>query len=317
MLKLTQLILPLFLVAACAQEEGPQTFIIGTGAIGGNYEAAGLTIARSTNQQQEQHGFVLRSETSAGSIANIEAIISGNVHFGIAQADHQYHAVNGQDEWQERGPQKSLRAVLSLYTEVVTLVAGADSEIRSIADLKGKRVDIGVPGSGTRRNAIDALSVAGIDWEADLDSHAEPTDLRLAQFMHNELDAFFYTISHPNTMMKFATFSVRGARFVPLSNIERLTTASPYYSRSHIPIHLYSRADNTEAVETIGINAVLLTSASVSDEVVYAVTKAIFEDLDDSNDEMLRMLDPDDMLDGLAAPIHAGAMRYYAEIGAR
>ena len=142
----------------------------------------------------------------------------------------------------------------------------------------------------------------GSTGKRDLDSHAEPTDLRLAQFMHNELDAFFYTISHPNTMMKFATFSVRGARFVPLSNIERLTTASPYYSRSHIPIHLYSRADNTEAVETIGINAVLLTSASVSDEVVYAVTKAIFEDLDDSNDEMLRMLDPDDMLDGLAAP---------------
>ena len=254
---------------------------------------------------------------SLGSASNIDAIVAGNSDFGIAQADDQHRALNGLGEWKDKGPQMDLRSVFSLYTESVTFIAGGDSGIRSIDDLKGKRVDIGLSGSGTRQNAIDALDAAGIDWETDIDAHEEMLDVRLTMLMHSELDAFFYTVGHPNTDMKFATYSVRGARFIPLVNIEKILSTNPYYSKSFIPIDQYPLADNEKDVETIGVKAILLTSAGVSEEIVYAVTKAVFDDLESLAEYnlVLQTFGKENMLEGLTAPIHPGALRYYQEVG--
>ena len=178
-------------------------------------------------------------------------------------------------------------------------------------------MDIGLLGSGTRQNAIDALEAAGIDWEEDIEAREEMLDDRLAMLMHGELDAFFYTIGHPSTDIRFATYSVRGARFIPLANIEELVSTNPYYSRAMIPIALYPRADNKQDVATIGVKATFLTSATVPEDIVYAVTKAVFGDLEALGefDSVLKTLDTDSMLEGLTAPIHPGALRYYDEIG--
>ncbi len=143
-----QVLFVLFLTSSCSQEE-ERSLTIGTGGPGGNYQMTGLAIARLANKNQEANGFRLQDIASSGSVANIDAIMAGDVEFGLAQADHQYQASNGLGEWEDNGPQKELRALFSLYSEAVTLVAGRDSGIISMQDLSGKRVDIGPPGSGS------------------------------------------------------------------------------------------------------------------------------------------------------------------------
>jgi len=306
----------LFVIPSCSQEKS-LSLTIGTGGPGGKYSVTGQTIARIANKNREAHGFRLQDEYSSGSVSNINAIVAGDIEFGIAQADRQYQAFNGLAEWKEKGPQKDLRAVFSLYTEAVTLVAGRDSGISVIDDLRGKRVDIGLPGSGTRQNAIDAFDAAGIEWEKDIEAHEENLDVRLNMLMHDKLDAFFHTVGHPSKDIKFATYSVRGARFIPLVNIESILSANPYYSKSFISVDLYPLADNKKDVETIGVKAIFLTSAKVPDDIVYAVTKAVFDDLESLGmyDPVLKTIRKENMLDGLTAPIHPGALRYYQEIG--
>jgi len=311
-----QVLLLLFVIPSCSQETN-QSVAIGTGVPGGSYYTTGLAISRVVNKNQEAHGFRLQDKYSSGSVSNINAIMAGDIQFGIAQADRQYQAFNGLAEWQETGSQKDLRAVFSLYTESVTLVAGRDSGINGIHDLRGKRVDIGLPGSGTRQNAIDIFDAAGIEWNKDIEIHEEKLDDRLNMLIHSNLDAFFHTVGHPSQDIKFATYSVRGARFIPPVNIEEILSANPYYSRSLIPMALYPAADNKEDVETIGVKATLLTSAKVPDDVVYAVTKAVFDNIESLGEynPVFKTVRKENMLDGLTAPIHPGALRYYQEIG--
>jgi TRAP transporter TAXI family solute receptor len=314
--RISQALLLVLAISACSPEE-PPILTIGTGGSMGNYDKTGLAIARVVNNEQETLGFALQPKESAGSVSNIDAIVAGEIEFGIAQADRQYQAVKGLAEWKNKGPQKELRAVLSLYTESVTLIAGLDSDIRTIHDVKGKRVDIGLPGSGIRQNAIDALNAAEIDWEKDIKRHEEKLDDRLAMLMHSELDALFQTIGHPSQEIRFATYSVRGARFIPLANIDILLATHPYYSKSVISVDAYPRAGNAEDVATVGVKATLLTSSNVPDDVVYAVTKAVFNELGalQRSVPVLETVVKESMLEGLTAPIHPGAARYYKEIG--
>jgi len=309
-------LLPAFLVTSCSQEE-TRIISIGTGGFGGSYRIAGHAIAGIVNRSAEAHRFQLQDRTSSGSVSNIDAVVAGDIAFGIAQADHQHQAFNGVGEWKGKGPQEDLRSVFSLYNESVTLVAGGDSGINTIDDLNSKPVDIGLPGSGTRQNAIDALDAAGLDWERDIKAHEGMPDDRLALLMNGELDAFFYTVGHPNTHIKFATYSARGARIIPLANIDKILSKNPYYSKSSISMDLYPRADNENDVETIGVRATFVTSANVAEEVVYAVTKAVFENLASLGeyDPVLNTFGKENMLEGLTAPIHPGALRYYQEIG--
>ena len=306
------------LFASCSKEE-TKSISIGTGGAGGSYLVVGRALARVVNEDRLNNGFQLENRISSGSVSNINAIAAGDTQFGIAQADHQYQAVKGSGEWKDKGPQQDLRAVFSLYTESVALLAGGDSEIRSIDDLKGKIVDVGSSGSGTQRNAIDALRAAGIDWKNDIHAREGSTDDRLAKFIRGDLDAFFFTVGHPNTEIKFATFSVRGVRIIPLANIDNLISEKAYFFKTMISSNDYPMAHNKVDIETIGVNATLLTSANVSDDVVYAVTKTVFENLEsltDSNAEFNALLD-DKFLESMTAPIHPGALKYYREIGLR
>jgi TRAP transporter TAXI family solute receptor len=243
--------------------------------------------------------------------------VSGKAQFGIAQADHQLQAVKGLGEWSEQGPQVELRAIFSMFPESVTLVAGADTGISSINDLAGKIVDIGALGSGTRQNAIEVLAAVGIDWQRYIQPRGTSLDDRLARYMNGEIDAFFYTVGHPNKDIKFATFSVRRARLIPLENIDGLIAEHPYFSRTLIVQNTYPMAFNNVDIETVGVNAALLTSASVPDDVVYAVTSNVFEYIETLSDydADFSALMLDRFLEGLTAPIHPGALRFYREKG--
>jgi len=315
-LLLCLVVAPAFLIASCSKEEAT-SLSIGTGGAQGTYQVAGRALARVVNANWAMTEYQLKSEISSGSVSNINAIAAGDIQFGIAQADHQYQAVKGTGDWSDAGPQQDLRAVFSIYTESVTLLAGGDTDIRSIDDLKGKRVDIGTSGSGTRQNAIDVLHASGIDWKNDIQTREENLDDSLAKFMGGESDALFYTVGHPNMQTKFATFSVRGVRIIPLTNIAGLIAENPYFLKMSIPKELYPMARNAVDIETIGVNATLLTSAKVPEEVVYAFTKAVFENLEaltdfDANFDALLN---DKFLEGLTAPIHPGALKYFQEIG--
>jgi len=292
---------------------------IGTGGITGVYYPAGGAMSKYVNARSEQYGIQMSVESTGGSVFNINAILSGNMEFGIAQCDKQYQALSGQAEWQERGPQEDLRFVCSLHHELVTLVAAEDAGIRSVEDLRGKTVNIGNFGSGQRGNAIDILTAIGIDWQTDITAQGLKAPEQSSMLQDRLIDAFFYTVGHPSGAIKEATAGLqRRVRFVPIVGMDALREKHPYYIRGMIRKTLYPQATNDEDVPTIGMLTTVLTSASVPDEVIYAVTRALFENLADFRvrHEAFSKLDAARMaVDGQFAPHHPGALKYYREAG--
>ncbi|MBT8339280.1 MAG: TAXI family TRAP transporter solute-binding subunit, partial [Desulfatitalea sp.] len=152
-----------------AKTSGQTTFVtIGTGGITGVYYPTGGAIANMVNKKRDTYNIRCTVESTGGSVFNVNAVMAGDLEFGVVQSDRQYQAVKGMAEWQQKGPQEDLRAVFSIHPESVTLLAAVDAGINDIRDLKGKRVNIGNPGSGQRQNAIDALEAVGINYETDL-----------------------------------------------------------------------------------------------------------------------------------------------------
>ena len=294
-------------------------FKIATGDYMGRYYPTAGAVAEIINNKQEEYGFRCTAKPTSGSVFNINAIMAGDMEFGIVQSDSQYQALNGLDEWKDKGPQKDLRSMFSLYTESITLLASVDSGARTIKNLKGKRVYIGEIGSGSRQNAIDALKAAGIDWKTDIKviKIGKNTDAQ-SMLMRGELDAFFYTVGHPTTAIKFATVGAKKTLFIPIVNIEALLSKNPYYVKSSIPVSLYPQIANDEDVKTFGVKATFVTSAKIPDNVVYAITKEVFENLGSLkySHPTLNMLTKESMVtDGLTAPMHPGALQYYKEAG--
>jgi len=290
---------------------------IGTGGVTGVYYPAGGAIAKMVNKTRDQHGIRVAVESTAGSVFNINAVLSGDLDFGIAQSDRQYQAINGLADWEEKGPQTGLRAVCSLHPEAVTLVAAVDAGIEVLADLRGKRVNIGNPGSGQRGNSIDVLTTAGIDWREDIRAEGLKASECAKMLQDERIDAFFYTVGHPAGAITEATAGRRKIRIVPITAMEPLLERVPYYAETVVPAALYPTAANTEDVPTIGVMTTLVTSADVPTDVVYVLTKALFENLDEFKEQHPAFggLTPEGMLRGLTAPLHEGARRYYLEAG--
>jgi len=294
------------------------TFVtIGTGGITGVYYPTGGAIAKMVNRTKKEHNIRAVVESTGGSVFNIDAIVAGNLEFGLVQSDRQFQAVHGLAEWKERGPQTTLRAVFSIHPEAVTLIAASDAGIKNIQDLKGKHINIGNPGSGQRQNAIDALTAAGIDYEKDLQAESIKAIDAPGMLQDNQIDAFFYTVGHPSGAIKEATSSARKVVIADITHVETLLDKFPYYTQATIPIKLYPGADNEKDIQTIGVKATLVTSSKVPDEVVYALTRAVFGNFDDFKTlhPAYSSLTRENMLEGLSAPIHPGAMRYFKEAG--
>ena len=256
-------------------------------------------------------------ESTGGSVFNVNAVMAGDLEFGVVQSDRQYQAEKGMAEWEQKGPQKDLRAVFSIHPESVTLVAAVDAGIKDIRDLKGKHVNIGNPGSGQRQNSIDALDAVGINYETDLTAEGVKAAEAPGLLQDGRIDAFFYTVGHPSGAIKEATAGARKVRFVTITGIDALLGKYPYYAKSFVPVQLYPGAVNDNDVETFGVKATFVTSAKVSDDVVYAVTKEVFENFEDFKKlhPAYQVLTKKGMLEGLSAPIHPGAMKYYKEAG--
>lgn len=298
--------------------QAQQTFIsIGTGGVTGVYYPAGGAICRLVNRDRATHGIRCGVESTGGSIFNLNAIRSGELEFGVAQSDWQFHAFNGSSSFAEGGAFEGLRAVFSLHPEPFTVVARADSGIADFEDLRGKRVNIGNAGSG-QRGTMDVVMEA-LGWTtADFAVASElPPAEQAAALCDNNIDAMIYTVGHPSGAIQEATTACDTVLVnVTGDAIDGLIAENAYYRTATIPGGMYR--GNAGDVTTFGVGATFVTSADVPDDVVYAVVKAIFEDLDQFRalHPALANLDPAQMVaDGNSAPLHDGAVRYYREAG--
>ncbi len=295
-----------------------QQFVsIGTGGVTGVYYPTGGAICRLVNKGRKEHGVRCSVESTGGSVYNLNTIRQGELDFGVAQSDWQYHAYNGTSKFEEQGAFENLRAVFSVHPEPFTVVARADSGISSFADLAGKRVNIGNPGSGQRGTMEVVMGTLG--W--DKGTFALASELKSAEqsqaLCDNKIDAMIFTVGHPSGSIKEATTSCDSV-LVPVTGaeIDKLVGDNDYYRHATIPGGMYRGTDDD--TETFGVGATFVSSADVPAEVVYVVVKAVFENFDQFKKlhPAFANLKPEEMIkDGLSAPLHDGAAQYYKEKG--
>jgi len=299
--------------AATAQEK----FItIGTGGQTGVYFVVGQSICRLVNRGSADHGLKCTAPSTGGSIANINAIKAGDMDMGVAQSDWQFHAYNGTSKF-EGDKFDNLRAVFSVHGEPFNVIARKDSGIKSFDDLKGKRVNIGNPGSGQRATMEVVMDAKG--WTLDdfaLASELKPAE-QAAALGDNKVDAIIYTVGHPNGSIQEAVSTI-DAELVPVTGaeIDKLIADNPYYAAASIPGGMYKGTDET--VNTFGVKATFVTSADVDEDTIYQVVKAVFDNFDRFKrlHPAFENLTEEEMISGgLSAPLHPGAEKYYKERG--
>jgi len=300
--------------AANAQQ---QFISIGTGGVTGVYYPTGGAICRLVNKDRKEHGIRCSAESTGGSIYNINTIRAGELEFGVAQSDWQYHAYNGTSKFEDAGKFDKLRAVFSVHPEPVTIIARKDAGISNVTDLKGKRVNIGNAGSGTR-GTWEVMEEA-MGWSRDdLKLAAELKSAETGQALcDNKIDAYFWLVGHPSALTQ-ETLSTCDAVLVPTDDpgIAKLVDDNPYYRWATIPAGMYPGQD--EDVKTFGVGATFVSSADVPDEVVYVVAKAVMENLEDFKKlhPAFANLKAEEMVkDSLSAPLHPGAEKAYKELG--
>ena len=300
--------------SASAQEQ--QFISIGTGGVTGVYYPTGGAICRLVNRDRKEHGIRCAVESTGGSVYNINTIKAGELEFGVAQSDWQYHAYNGTSKFADN-QFPELRAMFSVHPEPFTLLVRADSGITSFEELAGKRVNVGNPGSGQRATMEVVMDAFGIGMD-DLALATEYKGSEMAkQICDDNIDAMIYTIGHPAAAIKEATTTC-DVKLISVTGepIDKLVADNPYYRVATIPAGMY--AGNDQETTTFGVGATFVTSANVPDEVAYIVAKAVMSNLDDFRGlhPAFANLDAQQMVsDGLSAPIHPGAIKAYKELG--
>jgi TRAP transporter TAXI family solute receptor len=269
------------------------------------------------NKDRAKHGIRCSVESTGGSVFNINTIKAGELDLGVSQSDVMYNAVKGTSQFKDSGAYGDLRAVMSLHPEPFTVVARKEANIKSFADFKGKKFNVGNPGSGTRSSMEEILAAMG--WK--LSDFALASELKADEhgpaLCDGKIDGFFYAVGHPSANIQDPTTSC-GAKLVPLTGpaVDKLVSQWPYYARVTIPAGLYP--NNPQATDTFGVLATLVSSTKVPADSVYAVVKAVFDNFEEFKKlhPALAHLKPEDMVkNGLSAPLHEGAARYYKEKG--
>ncbi|MCH7635794.1 MAG: TAXI family TRAP transporter solute-binding subunit [Proteobacteria bacterium] len=309
-----------YMAAPVQQAAAQQQFItIGTGGITGVYYPTGGAICRLVNKGRKEHGVRCSVESTGGSVYNINTIRAGELDMGVVQSDWQYHSYHGtgKKSFIEAGPFTELRAVFAIHAEPVTIIARADAGIKTVQDLVGKRVNIGNPGSGTE-------ATWNVMWSAM--GHTND-DLKLAAQMKsaetpgalcdNKIDALFWLVGHPNGLSKEATTTC-DAVMVEVSGptIDKLVADNAYYFHATIPAGMYKGSPND--TPTFGVGATFVSSTATPENTVYEVVKAVFENFDSFRKlhPAFKNLKESEMIsNGLSAPLHDGAIKYYKERG--
>jgi hypothetical protein len=311
------------LAAPDSAEAQKKRFIsIGTGGPTGVYFATGNAICRLVHKEAAEgrkkgrkHGIRCSAPSTGGSTYNIGQIAQGELDFGVAQSDWQYHAVNCSSK--KVTCFKKLRAVFSVHAEPFHIIVSKNSNIITWADLKGKRVNIGNPGSG-QRGTMEVLMTARGTSTSNFAQATELTSTEQSKALcDGKIDAYGYTVGVPNAGVAVATDGC-GARIINLNSAaeQGLVNKFPYYAFATIPKGTYKTTMSD--VTTFGVKATFVTSSDVDERTVYELTRAVMENIADFRKlhPAFRTLDPRRMIkDGLSAPLHRGAVKYYKEKG--
>ena len=307
-------LLALLIGASAQAEEKFLTF--GTGGQTGVYYVVGQSVCKLMNRDTDKTGIKCNAPSSGGSVDNLNAIASGERQLGMAQSDSQFRAYNGIGEFEGRKMDK-LRSVFSVYPEPFTVMARAEAKAKNFNDLKGKRVNVGNPGSGTR-TTMDLL-LKSLDWGSNpfaVSSELKPAEMASA-LCDNNLDAISYTVGHPSGAIKEAAASCKTNLVnVEGPEVDKLVEKYPYFSKVSIPAGLYEGTPGE--TKTFGVYATVVTSADVPEETIYQLTKTVFENFDRFKKlhPSFENLNAEAMVkEGLTAPLHDGAVRYYKEKG--
>jgi len=291
--------------------------IVGTGGVTGVYYPTGGAICRMINRLRSEHGIRCGVESTLGSVYNLEKVRERDLDLGVVQSDWQFHAYNGSSEFESDGPDKDLRSVFSIYSEPFTIVARKDSGIKVFDDLKGKRINLGNLGSGHRATMEVLMKEKG--WTRSMFSHVSEviSSDQAEALCNNEFDAMIFMVGHPSTSIKEATTECESILLdVTGDAVDKMINDTAYYREATIPAGMY-RGTGRE-IKTFGVGATFVASRETPDEVVYQLTKVVFENFIEfkklhpafSGLRKKQMIN-----DGLSAPLHSGAIRYYREVG--
>lgn len=295
------------------------TVTIASGTAGGLYYPVAGALCRLVNERTSEHGITCTVDFGIGSITNIEAMRNGEVTLAMTQSDIQRDALAGSVPFEDEGSFTTMRSVVSLFVEQVTIVAREDKDIATFEDLKGKRVYLAAPGSGGRILIQELIEAEG--WSPDdiVDvAEYEAADLADA-LCDGEFDAFSVTVGHPSPLVKEAADTC-DITLVPVEGpaAAKLIGGESLYAASVIPAGMYRNVNRD--VAGLGLVATLVTTDSVDADVIYEITKALFEGLGrlrEASPLFDSLSDKQMANDGLSAPLHDGAARYYAETGLR
>lgn len=302
---------------ACAPMAYRPDVVIGTASPTGIYYPLGGSICRLLNLETSRHGLRCSEEPSSGFIANIDSLRRGRLDIGIVPSDVLADAVAGQGSFTSQGPRSELRTLFAGPDEMLTIVAQKELGIRTVAEVRGTRINIGDPGSRQRASIDRVMSVLGLRRSDFVDVRELPAAAQSRAFCVKELDVIVYSVGHPTGLIHDVIRTCHG-RLVEVSGpaIDRMLSEYREYERAVIPGGTYS--NNPADVQTFGVRAVVVASPRVSDTVAYEITRSVFDNFD-----AFRRLHPafealsvaDMVRPNRRAPVHAGAMRYYREHG--
>lgn len=315
MKKILAILLTLVLVlsfAACGNDGGATSMSMGTGSPTGTYYAYGGIIGQYINNHA---GIAVNAVSTGGSKDNIQGIDVKDYSLGTVQSDVMHYAWNGTRSFETEGKITSFRTIAGLYAEAVQLVT-TNADIKSVADLKGKKVSIGAPGSGVYFNAIDVLTAAGLT-EKDINPQYQNFDQSAEALKDGKIDAAFIVAGAPTPAITELCMTNKNTKIVPIDGdiAQKLMKDNTFYSVYKIPANSY--ANQTADVTTVTVKATLIVDADATEDDVYKITKAIFDNVDDIKKEHAKgaELTLENATEGLTVPFHAGAAKYFKEKG--
>ena len=315
-------LLTLLIFIMCSADNGgenkgsTQYITIGTGGVTGTYYPTGGAICRLVNKNKKESNVRCSVESTGGSVYNINNIKNGELDFGMTQSDVVYQAYNGTGKFEGK-EFKGIRSVMAIYPELLTMVVNKKSGINTLEDTKGKRINIGNPGSGDEATTMllyeeyDGISLEELSFVGKLKTSEAPDAIR-----DDKIDGYVFIVGHPTANIKDTTNSI-DANIISLNGpkIDVMLEKYPYYAKGIIPGGIYKGIDND--IESFGVKAVLSTSESINEDAVYILVKSILENFDEFKKlhPAYSKITKESLLDGLSAPLHPGAEKYYKEIG--